>query len=320
MIVAGLVGFAGNEAVAVFRIRVRREINSAALIADGYHARTDGLISLAIVAGALRGWAGFPLADPIVGLLITVAILGIDWRSTRSVLTRMLDGVEPQLIDEIEHAAAHVPGIKKITEIKARWFGHKLHIDAVISVDEGLLLTEAQIIAALLKHELFEHLPALSAAHVRFGQLADDHSHAPAPVRVDTSLARGLLQTADTDAGQSPCVSDSHVTLPTCGQLWKSTGAQAASRRLSCVPSRVTTICCNALARRKNHTASGRRCNCRQEAFRRSGVSEWKSRTITIEYLRRLHVCGEMADLCALACPSEGNASALRRAFLATTL
>ena len=166
--VAGLIGFAGNEAVAVFRIRVGREINSAALIADGYHARTDGLTSLAVVAGAIGVWLGFPLADPLVGLAITVAILGIVWQSARSVLTRMLDGVEPGLLDEIEHAAGHVKGIREITEAQARWLGHKLHVDVAIAVEEGLQLAEAQAIAAELEDELFEHIPALSVVRIRF--------------------------------------------------------------------------------------------------------------------------------------------------------
>nr|WP_318013259.1 cation diffusion facilitator family transporter [Mesorhizobium sp. CA6] len=127
--VAGIIGFLGNEAVAVFRIRVGRQINSAALVADGYHARTDGLTSLAVVAGAAGVWLGLPLADPIIGLLITVAIFGIVWQSARSVLTRMLDGVEPGLVDEIHHAADHVAGIEKVADVKARWLGHKLHVD-----------------------------------------------------------------------------------------------------------------------------------------------------------------------------------------------
>lgn len=96
--IAGIIGFVGNEAVAVFRIRVGGEINSAALVADGYHARTDGLTSLAVVAGAVGVGLGFPLADPIVGLLITIVIFGIVWQSAKSVLTRMLDGVDPGLV------------------------------------------------------------------------------------------------------------------------------------------------------------------------------------------------------------------------------
>ena len=93
VIAAGVVGFLGNEAVAVFRIRVGREISSAALVADGYHARTDGFTSLVVVLGALGVWAGFPLADPIIGLLITLAIFGIVWQSARAVLT----GLSPNI-------------------------------------------------------------------------------------------------------------------------------------------------------------------------------------------------------------------------------
>jgi cation diffusion facilitator family transporter len=173
---AGLVGFLGNEAVAVFRIRVGREINSAALIADGYHARTDGLTSLAVVAGAIGVWLGFPLADPIVGLLITIAIFGIVWQSARSVLTRMLDGVERGVIDDIHHAAEHIPGIK-IIDAKARWIGHKLHADVAISVDQDLPLSQANKIAATFESEMFEHMPALAAANIRFSSGDADHDH-----------------------------------------------------------------------------------------------------------------------------------------------
>jgi len=175
---AGIIGFLGNEAVAVFRIRVGREINSAALIADGYHARTDGLTSLAVVAGAIGVWLGFSLADPIIGLLITIAIFGIVWQSARSVLTRMLDGIEPGVMDEIHHAAAHVPGAH-VTEAKARWIGHKLHADVTIDVDGSLPLSAANKIALTLENELFEHMPALAAANIRFAteHAGRDHLH-----------------------------------------------------------------------------------------------------------------------------------------------
>lgn len=212
---AGVIGFIGNEAVAVFRIRVGREINSAALIADGYHARTDGLTSLAVVFGAVGVWAGFPLADPIIGLLITLAIFGIVWQSARAVFTRMLDGVEPGVIDEIHHAAEHVPGIIGITDVRARWLGHELTADVVIDVDDAIPLTNANKIAAALRSELFAHLPALKVANVRFdvppGIPADDahdahghhgHHHAPEPFHAVDYLVDGLLEIVDTDAGE----------------------------------------------------------------------------------------------------------------------
>lgn len=173
--VAGVVGFLGNEAVAVFRIRIGREINSAALIADGYHARTDGLTSLAVVLGAAGVWIGFPLADPIIGLFITIAIFGIVWQSAKAVLTRMLDGVEPGILSQINHAAEHVKGIERVTDTKARWLGHRLHADVTIAVDENLPVRGALLIAAALRKELFEHLPALSVANVRFAAKPETH-------------------------------------------------------------------------------------------------------------------------------------------------
>ncbi len=190
--VAGIIGFIGNEAVAVFRIRVGREINSAALIADGYHARTDGLTSLAVVLGAFGVWLGYPLADPIVGLLITVAIFGIVWQSARAVLTRMLDGVEPGITEEIRHAAEHVPSIEQVLDIKTRWLGHRLHADVAIAVPGNLPVAAAEGIAGALRRELLAHLPALRTTNITFGEPGTvvagagempghghDHAHCP---------------------------------------------------------------------------------------------------------------------------------------------
>ena len=180
---AGVVGFIGNEAVAVFRIRVGREIQSAALIADGYHARTDGLTSLAVVLGVFGVWLGYPLADPIVGLLITLAIFGIVWQSARAVLTRMLDGVEPGITEEIRHAAEHVPNIEQVLDIKTRWLGHRLHADVAIAVPGDLSVASAEGIAGTLRRELLAHLPALRTTNIILGQ--------PVAVATDTGSIPG---------------------------------------------------------------------------------------------------------------------------------
>jgi cation diffusion facilitator family transporter len=159
---ASIVGFIGNEAVAIFRIRVGREINSAALIADGYHARVDGWTSLAVLVGAAGVWMGYPLADPIVGLLITAAIFGIVIQSAKSIFTRVLDGAEPRVVDEIRHVAEQAPQVEHVTEIRARWLGHRLHAEVNIAVDPQLTISQAHAIAAEVRHQLLHHLDYLS--------------------------------------------------------------------------------------------------------------------------------------------------------------
>jgi cation diffusion facilitator family transporter len=131
---AAVLGFLGNEAVAIFRIKVGREIGSAALVADGYHARVDGITSIAVLGSAVGGWAGYPVIDPLIGLLITGVILGIVWQSGKTVLTRLLDGVDPEMIDTITHAAGHTPGVQQVTEVRARWIGHRLHAEVNVTV------------------------------------------------------------------------------------------------------------------------------------------------------------------------------------------
>ena len=159
---ASVIGFLGNEAVAIFRIRVGRRIGSAALIADGQHARVDGWTSLAVLAGVLGVWLGYPLADPVVGFIITVAIFGIVVQSGRQIFSRMLDGVDPHVIDEIRHAAAHVPQVKEVTDIRARWLGHRLHAEVNVTLPSQITVAAAHTIAEEVRHQLLHHLKYLS--------------------------------------------------------------------------------------------------------------------------------------------------------------
>ena len=151
---AGGIGFIGNEAVAIFRIRVGREINSAALIADGYHARVDGFTSLAVLGGAVAIWSGFPIADPVVGLVITALIAKIVWDSAKSVFTRMLDGVEPSTLDEVAHEAGHVDGVWSVTYTRARWVGHRLHAEVHVTTGGSPSLAEAHELGVNVSHAL----------------------------------------------------------------------------------------------------------------------------------------------------------------------
>jgi cation diffusion facilitator family transporter len=163
---ASIVGFLGNEAVALFRIKVGKEIGSAALIADGHHARADGLTSLAVLGGAIGVWLGFPLADPIVGLLITIAILWIVWDSGKAVFTRLLDGVDSDVVDEIRHEVGHINGVEDVAEIRVRWLGHRLHAEINIAVDSHLSVEKGHEIAREARHQLLHHLQYLSNATI----------------------------------------------------------------------------------------------------------------------------------------------------------
>jgi len=163
---ASLVGFVGNEGVARLRIKVGREIASAALVADGYHARVDGLTSLAVLAGTVGVWLGYPLADPIVGLLITVVILRIVWESGKAVFTRLLDGADPEVTDEIRHAVTHAREVLEVTEVRVRWLGHRLHAELNVAVRPHLSVEKGHELANEVRHHLLEHLPYLSNATI----------------------------------------------------------------------------------------------------------------------------------------------------------
>lgn len=161
---AGLVGFVGNEVVARYRITVGRQIGSAALVADGLHARTDGFTSLAVLLAAGGSWLGWHWADPVVGLLITVAILSVLYGAAKEVFSRMLDAVDPALVDTAERALAATPGVRGVDSIRLRWVGHSLIAESELDVDPALTLLQAHAIAHHAEDRLAGALPRLTQA------------------------------------------------------------------------------------------------------------------------------------------------------------
>jgi len=162
VIVAGIVGFAGNELVAVYRIRTGRRIGSAALVADGLHARTDGFTSLAVVVGAVGVALGWQVADPAVGLLITVAILLVVKGAARDIYRRLMDAVDPALVEQVTAILAGVDGIESVDAVRIRWIGHELHAEAEVTSDGKLTLTQAHDVAEHAHHHLLHEVPRLA--------------------------------------------------------------------------------------------------------------------------------------------------------------
>ncbi len=164
VILAGGVGFLGNELVALYRVRVGRRIGSGALVADGMHARSDGFTSLAVVVGAIAVLAGAPRADPIVGLVITAAVTVVLLGATRTIYRRLMDSVDPALVDQVEKVLGAVPGVDGVDDIRIRWVGHELRAEIQISSDPDLSLVDAHAIAEEAHHRLLHEVSRLAEA------------------------------------------------------------------------------------------------------------------------------------------------------------
>src|SRR5947209_20525893 len=174
---AALIGCAGNEILAQYKISVGKRINSVSLIADGQHSRIDGLTSLAAFVGLIGAALGFPIADPIAGLIITLVILSVVFSTARSVIQRLLDGVDSRVIPAVLATAQEVPGVKAVTDPRARWVGHTLHVSLNIEVDPELTLVEAHAIAEEVRHRLLHRIHGLSEAIIHTDPSDHDVDH-----------------------------------------------------------------------------------------------------------------------------------------------
>lgn len=168
VVAAGLIGAAGNELVARHRMRVGRRIGSEALVADGRHARADALTSLAVVAAGIGAAVGFAWVDPVAGLVVAVIILKLLLGSGRTIIRRLLDGVEPQVVADVAATIAGVTGVRRVDDLRVRWQGHRLHISASIAVDPGVSVSEGHDTAHEVEHALHHRfeVPVTSLIHV----------------------------------------------------------------------------------------------------------------------------------------------------------
>jgi cation diffusion facilitator family transporter len=196
---AGLAGFAGNELAAQYRIRVGRRIGSAALVADGLHARADGFTSLAVLIGAGGVALGWDWADPAAGLVITVGILTVLRLAARDIYRRLMDAVDPSLTGLAEDTLRDTPGVLGVGQVRLRWIGHRLHAECEIAVDPAATAVAAHSVAVAAEHALLHALPRLSAALVHADPQPEDgtdHHAALAWHRPELARQRGSASTA----------------------------------------------------------------------------------------------------------------------------
>jgi cation diffusion facilitator family transporter len=189
---AAVIGFLGNEAVALLQIRAGRKIGSAALVADGLHARTDGLTSLAVLLAAGGSWLGFPIIDPIIGLLIGVVILLITRDAAVTMWYRLMDAIDPEILTQAEQVAQGQDAVKELRRLRMRWMGHRLCAEVHIAVEPFLTTVQSHHIAEQLRHDLFHQIPNLAEVVVHVDpwaeqletvhQLTTHHEPVPKPI------------------------------------------------------------------------------------------------------------------------------------------
>lgn len=156
---AALIGFLGNEAVAIMQIRVGNRLGSAALVADGLHARTDGLTSLAVLLAAGGVWLGYPLLDPLIGLVIGVAILFISWDAAKRIGVRLMDGIEPEVMELVETAVSQQTAVQKIERLRLRWLGHQLQGELRLTLQP---MSDRRAALQDIRHALAHAVPKLT--------------------------------------------------------------------------------------------------------------------------------------------------------------
>ena len=163
---AAIIGFVGNELVAVLQIRTGRKIGSEAMVADGLHARTDGFTSLAVLVAAAGVWLGAPILDPTIGVLIGIAIVFITREAALAMWYRLMDAVDPALVETVEQIIREHDEIKRIQRLQMRWLGHRLYAEATVALDPNLTVEQSEALTDHLRHHLFHALPTLAEATI----------------------------------------------------------------------------------------------------------------------------------------------------------
>jgi cation diffusion facilitator family transporter len=157
-ILGAVLGIAGNQAVAWYKLRVGKRINSATLIADARHSWLDALSSAGALAGLIAVALGQPWGDPVAGLAVTAFICHVGYEVTKDVVHRLADGVDPDVITTAEAAAGSVTGVIH-AHARARWTGRTLRVEIEGWVDPELTAKDADAIGRLVAGNISRQLP-----------------------------------------------------------------------------------------------------------------------------------------------------------------
>jgi cation diffusion facilitator family transporter len=165
--IAAVIGYLGNEFVARYRIKIGRKIQSEALIADGFHSRTDAYMSLSVLIGAIGAYFGLPIIDPIIGVIIGVMILFILRDASKKILLRIMDGIDPTILSTIEEETNKVENVVKVVDAKARWVGRTILAEVEIIINRDYTVKNAYQIGEEVRKNLKSKLPLLGSVAIK---------------------------------------------------------------------------------------------------------------------------------------------------------
>lgn len=173
---AAFVGVIANLGVSEYKVRVGRGIGSEALEADGIHSRIDALVSAGAFAGIGLAGLGFTIADPLVGIGISGAIVYIMVGTVKTLYYRMMDAVDPTIIDEITDAAKKVEGVRGVHDVRARWVGRELVATMHVDYNPNATLKAAHAIGIRVEEAVCGEVPA-ARLEIHMDPGTADHRH-----------------------------------------------------------------------------------------------------------------------------------------------
>lgn len=174
---AALVGVIANLGVSEYKLRVGRGIGSESLEADGIHSRVDALVSAGAFVGIGLAGLGLRIADPIAGILITFAIVYVLAGTVKQLFYRMMDAVDPTIVDEITQAASSVNGVLQVHDVRVRWVGRQLVAVMHVAMDPKSTLENAHALAMRVEDAVCHEVPA-ARLEIHMDPGTTKHKHA----------------------------------------------------------------------------------------------------------------------------------------------
>ena len=176
--IMAVVGIFVNLKISDYIIKIGKEINSPAIVADGKHQKTDIFSSVAVLVGVVVSNMGFPILDPIVGLIIGLLIIKTAYEIAKENIDNIMGKVPSQeLIKRVENIANASANTNTAHNIRIDYFGSYATVTLHIELDGNMTLDESHKIAHKVENDILENIPIIKSALVHTCPLGLDYDH-----------------------------------------------------------------------------------------------------------------------------------------------